>query len=94
MPMENCPNCGEDLAPNARVCPECGADEKTGWSDRAYSDRLGLPDDEFNYDKFVEEEFGENKEPRRVHPIWWLTAILLLGLFLFFLLRNSAGLRL
>jgi len=43
----------------ARACPECGSDEQTGWSDRAQAQRLGLPDDEFDYDEFVKEEFGD-----------------------------------
>ena len=58
MSPEICPNCGADVPRGARSCPECGADEKTGWSDSATADRLGIPDDNFDYDKFVQEEFG------------------------------------
>ena len=81
------------MPPNARACPECGSDEETGWSDRADAQRLGLPDDEFNYDEFVKDEFGANDRRREVRPrgiawLWWIVAIVLIGLFLWFLLRG------
>ncbi len=62
---------------NAKACPECGSDEKTGWSDEAYASGLDLPDDEFDYDKFVANEFGEKKKviPRHVRPIWFITGV-------------------
>ena len=74
---ETCPNCGADVPRGALACPECGADERTGWNDRADSqrtaDRLGIPDDEFNYDEFVKEEFGERRESRaRTKGVNWL----------------------
>ena len=47
--------------------------------------RLGIPDDHFNYDDFVKEEFGPRPiKPRGIHWIWWLTALALIGLFLVF----------
>jgi RNA polymerase subunit RPABC4/transcription elongation factor Spt4 len=85
MSPETCPNCGSDVPRGANSCPECGADEKTGWSDSATADRLGIPDENFDYQKFVQEEFG----PPRVKPcgipwLWWVTALALIGLFLLF----------
>ncbi len=81
--MENCPNCGADLPRNARVCPECGSDDETGWSEEAAVSSLGLPDDSFNYDEFVKKEF-EGKAPARkkLHAIWMATAVALIILFL------------
>jgi uncharacterized membrane protein YvbJ len=77
--MENCPNCGADLPKKAKACPECGADEKTGWSEEAYASSLDLPDEEFDYDKFVENEFGEKKKvlPQGIHWFWWAIAVAL-----------------
>jgi hypothetical protein len=44
---------------------------------------LGLPDDEFNYDEFVREEFGEgSRKPRGVSAFWWVVAVLLAVLLL------------
>ena len=89
MPPETCPNCGVDVPRNARACPECGADEKSGWSEDAYADRLGLPDDNFNYDEFVKEEFGTKGKvrPRGISTFWWIVAILVLAAFVYPLLR-------
>ena len=34
-----------------------------------------LPDEEFDYDEFVKEEFGTGRaKPRGIHWLWWLTA--------------------
>ena len=89
MAPETCPNCGAEVPPRARACPECGADEATGWSDRAQAQRLGLPEDEFDYDQFVKKEFSpEDKiRPRGIGWIWWVTALFLLVMFLAWLLH-------
>ena len=87
MSPDVCPNCGAEVPPNAKACPECGSDEQTGWSERARTDDLGLPDQEFDYQEFVEREFGAKKPvPRGLHWFWWLVGIAVLAalLFLFF----------
>jgi len=87
MPPEICPNCGAEVPANARACPECGADEQTGWSEKAYADNLNLPDEEFDYEDFVKREFGEGKPvPRGVSWFWWMVAILALIAFVVLLL--------
>ena len=48
-----CPVCGEDVPANAKACPECGACEKSGWSEDLASSGLDLPDEDFDYEKFV-----------------------------------------
>ena len=88
MPPELCPNCGAIVPRGAKACPECGSDEKTGWSDTASADRLGIPDDNFDYGKFVKEEFGpKTVKPRGIRWVWWVTALALVLLFLFFFFR-------
>jgi hypothetical protein len=86
MPPEYCPHCGAEVPPGAKACPECGSDEQTGWSERATAQRLDLPDDEFDYDEFVKEEFGEKIEtpvkPPGISWLWWVVAILLILVFL------------
>jgi hypothetical protein len=74
---EVCPNCGADVPRHAKSCPECGADEKTGWSDSAYASSLGIPDENFDYDEFVNEEFGGGPKPRGISWFWWAVALLL-----------------
>lgn len=89
--MDNCPNCGADLPPNAKACPECGSDEKTGWSEEAYASSLDLPDDKFDYDKFVENEFGEQKKfvPQGMHPFWWIVAVIVVVAFVVLWFRST-----
>jgi hypothetical protein len=83
MAPEICPNCGAEVPPKARACPECGADEHTGWSDEARLGGLNLPDEDFDYDDFVQREFGAKKSPvpRGVHWFWWLVALAALAAF-------------
>jgi hypothetical protein len=82
-PPEICPNCGAAVPSNAKACPDCGSDEQTGWSEEAANGDLGLPDESFNYDKFVEEEFGEPRaRPRGIAWGWWMVALAVLALFL------------
>lgn len=86
MTLEICPNCGASVPPRARVCPDCGADETTGWSSAARYDGLDLPDETFDYDEFVQREFGgklRRVAPPGVHPFWWVVAVLALTAFLF-----------
>jgi uncharacterized membrane protein YvbJ len=76
MPPEICPHCGAEVPSHARACPECGSDEVTGWSESAAANGLGLPDEEFNYQRFLEEEFGETRtRPSRRHWLWWGVAL-------------------
>jgi RNA polymerase subunit RPABC4/transcription elongation factor Spt4 len=87
MTPEVCPNCGALVPRKAKSCPECGADEETGWSDSAQAANLGIPDDKFCYDEFVKEEFGHSPKPRGIHWLWWLTALILVLLLLFVFFR-------
>ena len=83
-----CHNCGAELPLDATVCPECGSDEETGWSEEARNDNLNLPDENFDYDEFVEREFGEEGPvPRGIHWFWWLVAILLIAALFYVWLR-------
>lgn len=86
-PPEYCPQCGAAVPPNARACPDCGSDHQTGWSEEASAADLGLPDESFDYDRFVREEFGP-PPARRGPASWraWLVAAVV-ALILYALLR-------
>jgi uncharacterized membrane protein YvbJ len=84
---EICPNCGADVPRNAKACSECGADEKTGWSDSAYADNLGISGEDFDYENFLKEEFDRENKPRGISWLWWVTALGLVLLFMLFYFR-------
>lgn len=72
--------CHEFVPARRKACPSCGATASDGWSSGAASDGLDLPDDSFNYDEFVEREFGTPKPRfrRDRRTLWTVTAIILL----------------
>jgi uncharacterized membrane protein YvbJ len=80
-----CPVCGADVPAGAKSCPDCGACEKTGWSDDAASDGLDLPDDEFDYGRFVAEEFGKGPRKSGRQMLWTVVAIVVVIAFLLLL---------
>ena len=85
MPPDACPHCGADLPRHAKACPGCGSDETTGWSDSARANHLGIPDENFDYDQYVQAEFApERVKPHGLHWLWWITALILVALFLFY----------
>ena len=68
-----CPNCGAEVPAKAKACPECGSDEKTGWSDKTIYDGTGIEDpDEFDYDDLKRREFGGGTRRSRREWLWWL----------------------
>ena len=88
MAPEVCPHCGAEVPRNAKACPECGSDEKTGWSESAHASHLGLPDEEFDHDEFVKEEFGTGRaKPRGIGWFWWVVALLVAALLIFLFIR-------
>lgn len=86
-----CPVCGADVSPNAKACPECGACDKSGWGDDTASDGLGVSDDEFDYDKFVADEFGGSPKPAGMRWLWWTAAVAVLLAFLLMMFLRMAA---
>jgi RNA polymerase subunit RPABC4/transcription elongation factor Spt4 len=88
MPRTNepflCPNCGAEVPAKAPACPECGADEKTGWSDDTIYDGTGIEDpDEFNYEDWKRREV-EGRWTRRTSKqwFWWAVGGLIVALLI------------
>jgi predicted nucleic acid-binding Zn ribbon protein len=84
MAPEICPVCGAEVPTRARACPECGADEETGWSEKARCDELGIPDESFHYEEFVEREFEGKKPKRKMQMLWVVVAVLLIVSFVWY----------
>jgi rubredoxin len=79
-----CPVCGAEVSANASACPECGADEKTGWSPNTIYDGTDIEDpDEFDYDDWKRREV-DGPGPRRTKKqwLWWVIGLLILGALL------------
>jgi hypothetical protein len=43
---------------------------------------VDLPDEDFNYEEFVNQEFGSSPKPPAIEALWWITAILLIVAFI------------
>ena len=88
-----CPNCGAEIRAGSTACPNCGSDERTGWSEEAESFDPDLPagyegEESFNYDEFVQREFGvkTGKQPavNRKRLIQLLVAAIAIAAFIMF----------
>ena len=86
-----CPNCGAEVPAKAKVCPECGSDEKTGWSENTIYDGTGIVDperDDFNYEGWRRRELGGGKQRSRREWLWWVVAVVVLVTVVWLLLRG------
>ncbi len=77
-----CANCGAEIPRGAQACPECGADERTGWRESSLYDGLDLPDDAYAENKNADGPPAPSS-PRinGVRWYWWLAGALVLLLF-------------
>ena len=81
-PPGQCPVCGEWVPRVAVACDDCGSCAKTGWKENSeVYDGLDLYDEEeFNYDEFVQKEFGSSNKKKGFskETFWrWVAAIVL-----------------
>ncbi len=74
-----CPVCGVSLYANSKSCPGCGACERSGWSQDAAYDGLDLPDNDFDYDRFLTNEFGAKPKKTFADHLWWIITLLILA---------------
>lgn len=89
MNPEYCPSCGEPISPNAVACPQCGACEETGWNERARYQSMDIPyddlEDDFDYDEFIENEFGqETPSGLKGRPTWFKATVIIITVLLIF----------
>ena len=80
-----CPVCGAEVPAKALACPECGSDEKTGWSQNTIYDGTGIEDpDEFDHADWERRELGKRSGRSW---LWWAVAVLALVLFITLLMH-------
>jgi len=80
-PPDECAQCGAVLPRTARACPECGADERTGWREVDLYDGLDLPEPS-NDDRPGRSSIRPTRRINGVAWYWWLVGAVLLLLLL------------
>ena len=73
----NCPNCGTEVPIKAKSCPDCGSDEKTGWSEDTIYDGLDLP-------AFEESDMQTKTSMFQSKIMYYIVAILTIVAFVLF----------
>ena len=73
----DCPNCGAEVPIKAKSCPDCGSDEKTGWSEDTMYDGLDLP-------ALEESDTHEKASMLQSKILYYIVAILTIVAFLLF----------
>lgn len=75
-----CGVCGGNVPAKSLTCPECGADAQTGL--HGDQDDFTTPDlpgeDNFDYDRYIEREFGQPRPKSRKESIIAAVAIVLI----------------
>ena len=74
-----CPGCGREVVVGSKSCPKCNPPKP--WEEEPSHDGLNLDlpeDDTFDYQSFIEDEFGGGRKPRGRALFWCVTAIFLL----------------
>ena len=89
----DCGHCGKRVAKTARRCGHCGFDPTRGGGvadhgdERQNSDEhhaeggYDAAEDDFDYDEFVEEEFGDQSAKTTKRNLWWYVALFFLILY-------------
>jgi hypothetical protein len=70
----------------AAACDDCGACHQSGWkSDARTYDGLDLPDEDFDYDDFIQREFDQSEGSKTgltKEHLWRLVAAILLAVMI------------
>ena len=85
---KSCAVCFKNAKSNRKKKMKKRPTAKKPWERDEIYDGLDLPDDDFDYDKFVEEEFGNSDQSLHkklgIAWYWWLTALALCVIWVFF----------
>lgn len=85
-PPGQCPACGEWVPRGVAACDDCGACAKSGWkADANIYDGIDLPEEDFDYDDFIQREFGGSSGSRQrmsKETFWRIVAAIVLGVII------------
>jgi hypothetical protein len=82
----SCPVCGALVPRKAKACPECGACEKSGWSEDQLYDGLDLPDED---DRSARLGAGNRGAISGRDRFMWIVTVLVLIAFVWLILRGA-----
>lgn len=82
VPPGDCPVCGDDVPHGAKACPGCGATGDAGWNDETIYDGVHLPEEDFDYDDFVDRSLGKIPKSPRKERLWLGVAVVLVLILL------------
>ena len=76
-----CPGCAPKRQRRRKRLKKVASSRRKDWNQDAISEGLGIPDEEFDYEDFIQREFA-SKPHRRIGIkwYWWATAAGLAGL--------------
>lgn len=77
-PPDECANCGATIPRNARACPECGADERTGWRETSIYDGMDLPESAWEDDEAETDSPLPSRHVNGIAWYWWAVGVGLL----------------
>lgn len=86
-----CPVCGAEVPPNAPACPDCGADERTGWNEKTTRyDGLDLPESAFDDgEPLKDDRLKRSIAPKGVPVFWWIVGLGLTGFLVYRVLTGG-----
>lgn len=81
-PPDECAHCGAAIPRQAKACPDCGADERTGWREADPYDGIDLPGEVFEDESTTDGTRPDAPVPRvnGVAWYWWTVGVVLLVL--------------
>lgn len=75
-----CPECGAEVRVGSKGCSRCASERATKhWEQDEIYDGLDLPDEEFNYEEFVNNELRDQRETPPYRRWWWWVGLALLA---------------
>jgi hypothetical protein len=89
-PPDECSQCGAEIPRRALACPECGADENTGWDTNPW-----LPDGNMDVPDYLTEDYDPDRDPpifdhqTSAPRAWWIVGLIVAALMVLVLASRA-----